>query len=113
MTSVTIYDVAQMAGVSIASVSRVLNSPEQVNPATRARVITAIDTLGFVPKAEAAARARRSTQRIGVLAPFFTYPSFVQRLRGVATTLSTVANELVIYNVDSSVHRDAYLAGLR
>jgi len=112
MPSVTIYDVAQMAGVSIASVSRVLNSPEQVNPATRARVITAIDTLGFVPKAEAAARARRSTQRIGVLAPFFTYPSFVQRLRGVATTLSTVANELVIYNVDSSVHRDAYLASL-
>lgn len=112
VASVTIYDVAQKAGVSIASVSRVLNSPEQVHSTTRARVITAIDELGFVPKAEAAARARRSSRRIGVLAPFFTYPSFVQRLRGIATSLSMVANELVIYNVDSSAHRDAYLTSL-
>ena len=112
MAGVTIYDVAHQAGVSIASVSRVLNSPEQVNHATRARVLTAIDALGYMPKAEAVARARKSTQRIGVLAPFFTYPSFVQRLRGVAATLSTAAYELVIYNVDSSAHRDAYLASL-
>ena len=41
----------------------------------------AIDALGFVPKAEAAARARKMHGRIGVLAPFFTFPSFVARLR--------------------------------
>ena len=63
----TIYDVAEISGVSISTISRVLNSPEKVNSKTRERVMSAIDQLGFVPRAEARARARRSTNRIGVL----------------------------------------------
>ena len=54
MPQVTVYDVAESAKVSIATVSRVLNSPEKVNEATRARVQATIDRLGYVPKAEAA-----------------------------------------------------------
>ena len=83
----TIYDVAELSGLSISTVSRVLNSPERVSEATRAKVLAAIDQLGFVPKAEARARALQSTRRIGVLTPFFTAPSFVQRLRGIDTAL--------------------------
>lgn len=75
-------------------------------------MLAAIDELGFVPKAEAAARARKGTKRIGVLAPFFTYPSFVQRLRGVATALAGTPYELAIYNVDTDVRRDGYFASL-
>ncbi len=112
MAQVTVYDVAETAGVSIATVSRVLNSPEKVNEATRARVMAAIDRLGFVPKAEAAARARKSHGRIGVLAPFFTVPSFVERLRGAANALADSPYELAIYNVDSSARRDGYLTSL-
>jgi LacI family transcriptional regulator len=104
--------VAEAAGVSIATVSRVLNTPQQVNEATRQRVLGVIDRLGFVPKAEASARARRSNYRIGVLAPFFTYPSFVQRLRGIASVLDGTAYELVIYNVDSPDHCRSYLESL-
>ena len=69
MPVATIYDVADAAGVSISTVSRVLNTPEQVQEATRARVLVAIDQLGFVPRAEATARARKAMRRIGVLAP--------------------------------------------
>jgi len=112
MPDPTIYDVAELAGVSISTVSRVLNAPEQVNEATRTRVLVAIDQLNFVPKAEATARARRGTHRIGVLAPFFTYPSFIPRLRGVATALANAAYEIVIYNVDSAALRDGQLATL-
>jgi len=112
MPDATIYDVAEIAGVSISTVSRVLNTPEQVQAATRARVQAAIDQLNFVPRAEATARARKAIRRIGVLAPFFTYPSFVQRLRGVANTLADVAYEMVIYNVESDVRRDGHLASL-
>lgn len=108
----TVYDVADKAGVSIATVSRVVNSPEKVNPDTRSKVLTVIDQLGYVPKAEAAARARKSAGRIGVLAPFFTYPSFVQRLRGVANALSALPFELTVYNVDSTARRDSYVASL-
>jgi LacI family transcriptional regulator len=112
MAGATIYDVAEAAGVSIATVSRVLNTPQQVNESTRRRVLAEIDRLGFVPKAEASARARRSTYRIGVLAPFFIYPSFVQRLRGIASVLDGTAYELVVYNVDSPERCRGYLESL-
>src|SRR3712207_651848 len=112
MPGATIYDVAAKVGVSISTVSRVLNTPEQVNTRTRQRVLAAIDELGFVPKADATARARKGTCRIGVLAPFITYPSFVQRLHGVATALNDSPYELVIYNIDSLARRDALLVSI-
>lgn len=108
----TVYDVAKKAGVSITTVSRVLNTPDKVKIDTRQRVFAAIDELGFIPKAEAAARARKKNGRIGVLAPFFTYLSFVQRLRGVADILDDSPYELAIYSVDSSARRDSYLTTL-
>ena len=112
MANPTIYDVADRAGVSIATVSRVLNTPHRVNDETRRRVLAAIDELEFIPKAEASARARRNNYRIGVLAPFFTYPSFVQRLRGVANALKGSEYELVVYSVDSAEHYYSQLESL-
>jgi DNA-binding LacI/PurR family transcriptional regulator len=109
---VTVYDVAAQAEVSISTVSRVLNTPEKVNSATRARVMAVIDELGFVPKAEAVARSRRKHGRIGVLSPFLTYPSFVQRLRGVTAALSASPYELSIYYVDSLARLEGHVASL-
>jgi DNA-binding LacI/PurR family transcriptional regulator len=108
----TIYDVAEYSGTSISTVSRVLNSPDKVRVETRHRVFAAIDALGFVPKAEARARALRQNRRIGVITPFFTAPSFVQRLRGIAGELSNKNNELVIYTVDSVDRLQSYLTSL-
>ncbi len=108
----TIYDVAKHAGVSITTVSRMLNAPDKVNARTRERVLAAIDELSFVPKAEARARAMQHTGRIGVISPFFTAPSFIQRLRGVAETLSPENYELVVYTVDSNDHFQGYLSNL-
>lgn len=108
--SSTIYDVASRAGVSIATVSRALNAPQTVNATTLQRIQDAIDELGFIPKAEATARARRIHRQIGVLAPFFMhYPSFTQRLRGVAGALLDTGFELVVYNVDTPEHIRGYL----
>ncbi len=108
----TIYDVARNAGVSISTVSRVLNAPEMVNETTRVNVLAAIDNLGFVPKAEARARALRSSGRVGVITPYFTSPSFVQRLRGVASVLTAANYELVIYTVDTMERLNSYLETL-
>jgi len=110
--SPTIYDVAKLSGVSISTISRVLNATDKVNAETHKRVMKAIDQLGFVPRAEARARAMQSTARIGVLTPFFTAPSFVQRLRGVASTLSKANYELVIYPVDSMDHLQGYISSI-
>ncbi len=112
MANVTIYDVSKQAGVSIATVSRVLNSPDQVSEETRARVITAIDKLGFVPKVEALARAHKGVGHIGVLTPSFTSDSFVDRLRGIVAALSGMPFEPVIYDVASAAQRDGYLTSL-
>lgn len=108
----TIYDVAQLAGVSISTVSRFLNAPDKVHTDTRERVLAAIDALHFIPKAEARARALQHTGRIGVISPFFTAPSFIQRLRGIAEALAPKNYELVIYTVESTDHLNGYLSSL-
>lgn len=108
----TIYDVAELSGLSIATVSRVLNSPDRVSDASRRKVMAAIDQLNFVPQAEARARGLQSTGRIGVITPFFTSPSFTDRLRGVAGALANSRYELVVYTVDTMDRLNGYLASL-
>ena len=108
----TIYDVAEQSGVSISTISRVLNTPDKVNSETRQRVLDAIDSLGFIPKADARARALSKTNRIGVITPFFTAPSFVQRLRGVASALAAHNYELVIYTINSAEQMAGYLSSI-
>lgn len=96
--SPTIYDVAAKAGVSISTVSLALNAPSRVRGETLERIHHAIDDLGFVPKTEAVTRARRGVGRIGVIAPFTTYPSFSRRLNGVLGALRGLNYEAVIYD---------------
>jgi DNA-binding LacI/PurR family transcriptional regulator len=108
----TIYDVARLAGLSIATVSRVINSPDQVNETTKNKVLQIIDEIGYIPKAEARARAIRGTRRIGVLTPFFTAPSFVERLRGIAFVIGNTNFELIVYTVDSMLRLQDYLVSL-
>ena len=108
----TIQDVAVLSEVSIATVSRVLNVPDKVKEPTRTRVLDAIKTLGFIPKAEARARALRGSHRIGVVTPFFTAPAFVERMQGISTALAGKPYELVIYTVDSVNRFKGYLSSL-
>ena len=105
----TIYDVARLAGVSSATVSRVLNEPDRVASVKRQRVQDAIRELNFVPKADAVAKARKAYKKIGVVAPFFTQPSFMERLRGVASVLSAEHYELVIYSIDTAEDLENYV----
>ncbi|HET6452224.1 MAG TPA: LacI family DNA-binding transcriptional regulator, partial [Spirochaetia bacterium] len=105
----TIYDVAKKAGVSVSTVSRAVNEPHLVQEDTRQKVMRAVEQLKFVPKAEATALARKHVGSIGVLVPFFTSPSFVQRMRGVAAALSETKFELAVYTVSSRTQLDEYL----
>jgi LacI family transcriptional regulator len=65
----TVYDVAERAAVSIATVSRVLRSPDAVREITRVRVLQAVRDLGYVPSANARGLAARQTKVIGLFFP--------------------------------------------
>ncbi|MFE6699044.1 LacI family DNA-binding transcriptional regulator [Streptomyces sp. NPDC057718] len=100
--SSTIYDVAERAGVSITTVSNVLNRPGRVGAETRQRVLTVIEELGYTPKAAAVSHARKGVGRIGVLAPFTSYASYRDRLVGVLNATRDRGVEVVVFDHESA-----------
>lgn len=104
----TIFDVARRAGVGKSTVSRVLNDG-QVSGATRARVLAAMDDLGYRPRADARSLAAGRTGLIGMVIPCFTHPAAVERLRGVFDAASGHGEDVVVCNVASPAQRDEYL----
>lgn len=110
--SVTIGDVARLAGVGRGTVSRVLNERANVDPATRARVLVAIRDLDFVPSPTARRLSLRRTQTVAVVLPFLTRPSAVERLRGIEFALATGGYDLIVFNVETVERRDAVFRDL-
>jgi LacI family transcriptional regulator len=102
----TIQDVARRAGVGVGSVSRVLNESPLVSDATRAKVQSAIDELDYRPSAVARALSRRRGTAVIVLAPFFSHPSMVLRLRGIAEVLRQSDFDLMLFDFESPDQRD-------
>ncbi len=97
----TIRDVARMAGVGVGTVSRVLNNHPSVREETRRKVLAAIEALNYRPNHNARRLSLRRTLTIGVIVPFITNPSVVERLRGITVGLEGTEYDLVIYNVES------------
>jgi DNA-binding LacI/PurR family transcriptional regulator len=109
---VTIADVAAHAGVGAGTVSRVLNNSPQVSATTRARVQASIAVLEYHPNPLARGLSRGRCQTVGVVVPFFTHASAIERLRGVVAALDGSRYDLVLFNVESPVHRDEHFAAL-
>ncbi len=85
-----------MAGVSIGTVSNVLNQPERVGAATRERVESAMVSLGFVPSRAAGQLRSRRSGLIGVVVPDVGNPFWASALRGVETVADKVGVSLVV-----------------
>jgi LacI family transcriptional regulator, galactose operon repressor len=96
----TIAEVAERAGVGVATVSRVLNSSPAVSRTTRRRVLAVIEELGYAPNAAARALSTGRTCAVGVVAPFITRPSVVERLRGVSRRVAAADYQLVLFDVE-------------
>jgi DNA-binding LacI/PurR family transcriptional regulator len=97
---VTIAEVAREAGVGVGTVSRVINGSAAVRDDTRRRVLDAVDRLGYTPNAAARALSTGRTNRIGVVAPFFTSASVIERLRGVTQVLAGADRQLILFDVE-------------
>lgn len=83
MANTTIYDVAGAAKVSLATVSRVMNNPEKVNPETREKVLQVIKELGYRPNAIARGLASRKTTTVGIVMADVSRASTSQLLGGI------------------------------
>jgi LacI family transcriptional regulator len=109
----TISEVAGRAGVGVGTVSRVINGSPAVSAETRRRVRAVIAELGYEPNAAARALSTGRTGAVGVLAPFFTEPAVVERLRGVSRVLAGAGLQLVLFDVEHPEPFSALSAGGR
>jgi LacI family transcriptional regulator len=108
----TIHDVARLAGVGIGTVSRVLNNQPNVKPATRERVLAAVEQLHFKPNPIARSMILQRTGALGVVIPFFTRPFHVEVLRAIHSAIDQAGYELILYNVENNAQRDRYFIDL-
>ena len=96
----TIEDIARLAGVSKATVSRVLNRKPDVDPTTRERVLRIVEEEGFVPSITASGLAVGRSRLIGVLVPSLAQPFIAAVIQGIAEMIETTPYELVLYSMN-------------
>jgi LacI family transcriptional regulator len=96
-SKVTIYEVAGKANVSLATVSRVLNYPEKVKTATRDRVMSVINELGYRPNAIARGLASRKSTFIGIVVPDFSRASVAEAVNGIALLANQYGYQILVF----------------
>lgn len=109
----TIYDVAQLAGVAISTVSRVLNNSADVSEPTRARVLRAIEELQFRPDRTAKMLAHRQVYTLAVATPTFTSPFHNELLKGIRMRLRDQEVDLLLCDLGSSEQHQRLLSFLK
>lgn len=95
---ITIRDVARQAGVSVATVSRVLNNSSVVTPETRDAVLQAVESLGYRPNANAQALATQISDTIGVVVMDVSDPFFGALVKAVDTVAQRMQKHVLISN---------------
>lgn len=98
---VTIYDVADAAGVAISTVSRVLNDSHEVSDETRSRVLKAIEALNFRPDRTAKMLAQKQTGWLTVAVPSSTSQVYNELLKGVKDCLRQNDIDMLLCNMGS------------
>lgn len=103
----TLQDVARMARVSTATVSRVINTPDRVKPATRERVEKAVSELGYTPHFGGRALASNRTNTIGVVIPTMENAIFARGLQAMQDELSESGATLLVATSHYNAEREA------
>lgn len=114
--TVTIQDVAKSAGVSVSTVSRVLNGKVDVASETQERILSVIDEMGYTTNL--AARSMRSSKNnlVGLIMPDIAYPYAVEIMKGVNRAISESEFDLLVYTTGdvkksgSALHEKKYVS---
>ena len=104
--SITIYDVAKKAGVSMATVSRVVNGNPNVKPDTRKKVMEVIDELDYRPNAVARGLASKKTTTVGVIIPDVTNVYFASLARGIDDVATMYKYNIILANSDGDKNKE-------
>lgn len=107
--SATIYDVAREAGVSMATVSRVVNGNPNVKPTTRKKVSEAIKRLGYRPNAVARGLASKKTTTVGVIIPDISSVFFSELARGIEDIATMYKYNIILCNSDQNKDKEIRL----
>ncbi|MBN2416313.1 LacI family DNA-binding transcriptional regulator [bacterium] len=107
--AVTIYDIAEKAGVGIGTVSRALNNSPHISLRTKEKVQAVITELGYQPHAMARGLAKQKTYTFAVIVPVFTGYFFMEVLRGVQQEVTKAHYDMILYSVDHSDKTDLFL----
>lgn len=108
----TIEDIARLAGVSKATVSRVLNGKPDVDPATRARIQRLMEEQSFVPSATATNLAGGRSHLIGMLVRSYTWLFIPEIMRAVADLIDQTSYELVLYRMNEQLPEEEGMQGI-
>jgi len=115
-SSITIQDVAKAAGVSVSTVSRVINDKDDVATDTRQHVLTVIQDLGYT--SNLAARSMRSLKNnlIGLVVPDIGYPYSIEIMKGINRAIAESPFDLLVYTtgdvrkIGSASHEQHYVS---
>ena len=104
--TVTIYDVAREAGVSMATVSRVVNGNKNVKENTRKKVLEVIERLDYRPNAVARGLASKRTTTVGVVIPDITNTYFAALAKGIDDIAEMYKYNIVLANSDEDDEKE-------
>ncbi|QBY03262.1 LacI family DNA-binding transcriptional regulator [Thalassotalea sp. HSM 43] len=102
----TIYEVSKLAGVSLATVSRVMNNNAKVSDRTRAKVLKAMEELGYRPNSIAQSLASNRTNSIGVLVAELHGPFFGSMMSGIEAECRAAGKHVIITTGHSDEERE-------
>ena len=94
--AVKITDVASLAGVAPMTVSRVINTPDRVSPATAAKVRTAIEQLGYVPNLIAGGLSSRRSRMVAAVVPTIAHPMFAGLIQTFTDSMRLAGYEVML-----------------
>ncbi|WP_026234941.1 LacI family DNA-binding transcriptional regulator [Calidithermus timidus] len=108
---VTLAHVARLAGVSMITVSKVLNNKGRISEATRARVLQAASQLGYVANTAARSLRGRPTQILGMVIPELVSPYFAEVARAAADAASQMGYDLAVFTTSRDPERERERVG--
>src|SRR5690554_3802544 len=104
--NITIKDVAKKAGVSIATVSRVLNDSKPVSPELKKKILDIIEETRYKPNALARGLIKKETGMIGVIIPDISNLNFAELIKGIEGIADENKFEIVVSNSHAKVEKE-------